>query len=142
MTGQTWAEYAKESAVKLSEDKSEISKLTLLLSDIQNLFRQNRMSRMTSADICAGLGEIEEHPWPEWRDGKPITVRQLARMLEPLGIRPKQLRMGDANIRGYELGDFLDSFARYLSDLPKGMEQAVRESTAVCSGWGKHADTL
>jgi hypothetical protein len=34
--------------------------------------------------------------------------------MTPLGIRPKQLRMGEANIRGYELDDFTDGFSRYL----------------------------
>jgi putative DNA primase/helicase len=59
LAGQTWAGYAKESAVRLSEDKSEISKRTLLLCDIQNLFRQNRRSRMTSADIAPGLARLK-----------------------------------------------------------------------------------
>jgi len=49
----------------------------------------------------------------ENRNGQPITVRQLARLLEPLGIRPKQLRMGEANIRGSRRGlDYL--FAIWL----------------------------
>jgi len=72
---------------------------------------------MASADICARLAENESNPWPEFRDGKPITVRQLARLLEPLDIRPRQFKMDKVNIRGYEIEDFSDSFARYLVDL-------------------------
>lgn len=115
--GKRWTEYGRESAIRLSGEKSEASKRTLLLSDIQGIFEKSKTNRMASAEICIKLADIEEHPWPEWRNGQPITVRQLARLLEPLGIRPKQLRMGDSNVRGYELEDFADGFSRYLPNL-------------------------
>jgi len=114
LAGKRWAEYGRESASKLSGEKSEASKRALLLSDIRVIFERAQSSRMPSAEICNKLQDIEEHPWPEWRNGQPITVRQLARLLEPLGIRPKQLRMGEVNVRGYELEDFFDGFSRYL----------------------------
>lgn len=114
LAGKCWADYGRESAIKLSGEKSEASKRALLLSDIKAIFEKAQANRIASAEICAKLGVIEEHPWPEWRNGQPITVRQLARLLEPLGIRPKQLRMGEANVRGYELDDFTDGFSRYL----------------------------
>jgi hypothetical protein len=117
VTGKRWSEYGRESAVKLSGEKSDASKRALLLSDIKAIFEKAQSKRIASAEICAKLGDIEEHPWPEWRNGQPITVRQLARLLEPLGIRPKQLRMGEANVRGYELDDFADGFSRYLPNL-------------------------
>jgi hypothetical protein len=117
LVGKRWAEYGRESAVKLSGENSEASKRALLLTDIKGIFEKAQVSRIASSEICTKLGDIEEHPWPEWRNGQPITVRQLARLLEPLGIRPKQLRMGDANIRGYELDDFADGFSRYLPNL-------------------------
>ena len=118
LAGAQWAEYGLTSAMKLSGENNDVSKRTLLLADIRDIFGQTEATRMSSLDICSRLRDIELHPWPEFRDGKPITVRQLARLLEPLGIHPKQLRMGDSNIRGYELDDFTDSFARYLPDLP------------------------
>jgi hypothetical protein len=114
LTGKRWAEYGQESAIKLSGENSEASKRALLLSDINAIFQKAQVRRIASAEICARLADIEEHPWPEWRKGQAITVRQLARLLEPLGIRPKQLRMGEANVRGYELDDFADGFYRYL----------------------------
>ena len=120
LAGTCWAEYGRACAAKLSEGKSEVSHRTLLLADIREIFIEARAARMTSADICSRLAEIEENPWAEWKDGKPITPRQLARMLEPLAIKPKQLRMGEMNIRGYEIDDFIDSFARYLPDFPFG----------------------
>jgi putative DNA primase/helicase len=116
LAGMKWAEYGRASAVKLCETKGETSKLALLLSDIRNIFKQAQVSRMASGDICARLSVIEEHPWPELRDGKPITARQLARLLEPLEIRPRQYRAGETIVRGYDLEDFTDGFSRYLAD--------------------------
>ncbi len=115
LTGKRWAEYGRECAIRLSRENSDASKRALLLADILTIFKKAEVGRLASAEICSKLGDIEEHPWPEWRNGQPITVRQLARLLEPLGIRPKQLRMEEANIRGYELEDFADGFSRYLS---------------------------
>jgi putative DNA primase/helicase len=117
LAGKRWSEYGRECAIKLSGENTEASKRALLLSDIKAIFEKSQAKRIASAEICAKLGDIEEHPWPEWRNGLPITVRQLARLLEPLGIRPKQLRMGEANIRGYELDDFTDVFSRYLPNM-------------------------
>ena len=117
IAGGEWVKHGLASAIKLSDEKSEVSKRTLLLGDTRNLFKQSRTVRMASADICAGLALIEESPWPEWRNGQPITTRQLARLLEPLGIRPRQLKMDKINIRGYEWDDFLDSISRYLPDV-------------------------
>jgi putative DNA primase/helicase len=115
--GKRWAEYGRESALRLSGEKNDASKRALLLSDINEIFIKAQVTRMASTEICSKLQDIEEHPWPEWHNGQPITVRQLARLLEPLGIRPKQLRSGEANVRGYELEDFADGFSRYLPDL-------------------------
>ena len=114
--GGEWRKRGLTSAIKLSEEKSELSKRTLLLGDIKNLFAQFNTVRMSSTDICAGLAAMEEHPWPEFYNGQPITVRQLARMLEPFGIKPRQMKLGKINTRGYEKEDFLDSFSRYLPD--------------------------
>ena len=117
IAGSRWTAYGNESAVKLSAMKSEVSKRALLLGDIREIFQKARVSRIASAEICDRLAENEERPWPEFRDGKPITVRQLARLLEPLDIRPRQFKMDKAVIRGYEIDDFNDSFTRYLPSL-------------------------
>ena len=57
---------------------------------------------------------MEDRPWPEWKGGKPITVRQLATLLQPFRIKPIQMKVGDKNLRGYKLKAFDDVFRRYL----------------------------
>jgi hypothetical protein len=57
---------------------------------------------------------MSERPWPEWKHGKPITERQVARLLHRFGIRPTQLWMDQQKTRGYELTAFGDAVERYL----------------------------
>ena len=117
LAGVRWMEYGRSSAEELCVETGAVSNRTLLLADIRNIFEQADTTRMSSSDICSRLRAIEEHPWPELRDGQPITARQLARLLEPLGIGPRQFRLNGEIVRGYELEDFADSFARYLSGI-------------------------
>jgi hypothetical protein len=58
---------------------------------------------------------MEDRPWPEWKNGKPLTKTQLARLLSRFGIKPKGVRIGNETPRGYERKQFDDAFSRYLA---------------------------
>ncbi|MCH7539827.1 MAG: DUF3631 domain-containing protein, partial [Proteobacteria bacterium] len=74
------------------------------------------VDRIASSDLAAALAEREDRPWPEWRRGKPITPRQIARLLEPFGIKPAARRDGGTVFKGYTKAQFVDVFTRYLGD--------------------------
>jgi hypothetical protein len=57
---------------------------------------------------------MEDRRWGEWKNGKPMTVRQLARLLAPYGITPGTIRVGETTPKGYARASFGDAFARYL----------------------------
>ena len=116
--GGKWPEMARKAALELSgaDDANDESVRTLLLRDLKDLF--NGSKELSSAAIVEALGKIEERPWPEWKKGKPITPRQLARLLAPFQVRPIQLWVNGENTRGYELGAFEDVFDRYLGSDP------------------------
>ena len=86
----------------------------LLLADVRGLFRDKGATQLPSAGIVAALGGMEERPWPEWRQGKPITPTQLARALSPFGVRPTNMRDGAGVVKGYTADGFADAWARYL----------------------------
>ena len=44
-----------------------------------------------------------------------LSAHTLARLLEPFGVQPTQIRIGDRNIRGYRVEQFSDAFDRYLA---------------------------
>jgi putative DNA primase/helicase len=115
-----WLEQARNAALVLSgttDDDGGSSVRTQLLSDLRNLFLIRSAGSIPSEDVCQALKEMEDRPWPEWKNGKPITPRQLARLLKPFGIEPRQTRNGSVNVRGYSVEDCQDAFSRYLSPL-------------------------
>ena len=61
---------------------------------------------------------LEERPWTEYAEGRPLTPRHLAQLLEGFRIKAKQIRQGAATRKGYLRSDFADAFRRYLPPVP------------------------
>ena len=117
LAGGTWPARARRAAIEMSSsDDGDEAAGAVLLEDLQALFME-RGERLMSTEIVDVLGRMEERPWPEWRHGHPLTVRQLARLLRPFGIHPRTIRAGTDRAKGYEVGQFVDAFARYLPSL-------------------------
>ena len=113
--GGDWPERARRAATALvAHDAPEDAAGVMLLEDVREHYGEHQ--KITSAQLVDTLVTLDERPWPEWRRGKPITTRQVAKLLQPFGIRSRQLRLSDgrAGIHGYLLSDFQDAFARYL----------------------------
>jgi len=98
-------------AVGNSQEAASAS--SILLADIRDLFDASGQDFVSSADICLGLANIEDHPWGEWNRGRPISKHDLAGLLVPFGIRPFQRRLGQVVTRGYRHEDFADAWLRY-----------------------------
>ena len=116
LAGGLWPDRAREAAKALSgvTDDADQDVRILLLSDIRNIFKQQGKDRLPTDLLLSKLNAMQERPWPEWR-GRPLTARGLARLLEPFGVKPKAIRVGDATPRGYLASDFEEVFARYLT---------------------------
>jgi hypothetical protein len=139
--GRAWADRGRRALLALfraqaAEDgNSEAG--TLLLGDIRVIFTEKGEERLPSVAIVAALAEMESRPWPEWKAGKPITVRQLARVLAPFGVRPGTYRPpGGAAVKGYFRDDFAEAWNRYLSansspTAPKGAADPLHGNIAV-----------
>jgi len=101
----------------LSDEIGDDSAGVQLLSDVRDLFVRRGAERLASEDVARELAGLEERPWPEWRAGTAITAPQVAKLLKPFAVRPKPMRIGaEKTKRGYELGEFVDAFARYLPE--------------------------
>ncbi|WP_134679529.1 DUF3631 domain-containing protein [Paracoccus ravus] len=95
----------------------------LLLRDLADIFEAKRAERIGSTDLLNALCALEESPWSEWRGGRPISTRGIAKLLKPYGITPAQDRIGSF----YRPTDFADAFNRYLS---KGAENTATSTTS------------
>lgn len=124
--GVEWMKRATEAALKLSGDSGHktISAGNELLADIQEIFESRRISRISYTDLIAALLDDEEKSWATYNRGKPITMRQVTRQLAPYGIRSKTIRFRYDTDKGFELSQFADAFARYLSDPSDSQSQS------------------
>jgi putative DNA primase/helicase len=112
--GGTWPALAREAAEALSSSgDGDASVRVQLLRDIRDIFVTRSALRIPSEDLTKALAEMVERPWPEWSKGKPITQRQIARLLKPFGIEPRVIRVGSETARGYQLDDLQDALSRY-----------------------------
>ena len=74
--------------------------------------------RLASTDLVARLLMIEDGPWVDFRRGRAITPKLLARELARFEIRPRTIPVGgNAMPKGYFAADFDDAWKRYV-DLP------------------------
>ncbi len=118
--GGDWPVRARTIAQQLSAgDPGEDSSVrTQLLADIHSIFAELRTDRIRSPELCEVLGRMEERPWPEWRNGRPITPRAVARLLADFSIKRQTIRFDPhTTAKGYLLDEFKDAFSRYLHDL-------------------------
>jgi hypothetical protein len=128
MAGGDWPGHAREAAVELRRGRAPVESVGVaLLRAIADIFAgRGRPDRIFTPDLLHALVQRDDGPWPaKW--GREVdqaeadgtvprkAARALALMLEGYDIRPKQIRIGEKNGRGYELATFADAFARYVT---------------------------
>jgi len=117
VAGGHWPDTALKAALRISGTALTVRSIANeLLGDIQKIFRQKKIEKISSADLITALCEDEESAWITYERGQPITPRRLARLLKSYNIASKNLRFNNkSGIKGFELGQFTDAFSRYLT---------------------------
>ena len=105
--------------------------MSALLFGIWLSFRVAGGERIFSRMLVDGLNSMEDQPWGTMRSGKGITVEWLANQLERHGIRPRTIRIGEKQAKGYYGEDFKEAFQRYMS--PSDMQKLARNESALAS---------
>lgn len=125
--GNEWLDRATKAALKLSgAGEKTVSASNELLADIQHVWNKTHLERISTVDMLRHLCEDEESAWATYNRGKPLTPRQLARLLAGYGIASKTIRLGAYETqKGFEISQFSDAFARYL---PQNALLSVTES--------------
>jgi putative DNA primase/helicase len=117
--GGDWPRLAREAALELSGLADEDTPTVLLLADFRDYFETKGADRVTTKEMLAYLSGLETRPWSEWREGKPIADRGLARLLKPFKIEPGTIKLHDGGTaKGYLREWFEESWARYLPTNP------------------------
>jgi putative DNA primase/helicase len=84
LAGGEWPARARAAALTLSGESAEDALGVELLKDVRLAFKDDEVIR--SADLVAELAKDPERPWAEYNKGKPISQRQVARLLGTFGI--------------------------------------------------------
>jgi putative DNA primase/helicase len=114
--GGNWPARTRRISIDLGNSRTEQTAGVKLLGDIQRIFTDRQADRLPSAEMAEMLSKMEDRPWPEWHHGKPITPRQIAKLLEPFGVSPGTIRTAAGTVKGYKFEDFNDAFVRYITD--------------------------
>jgi putative DNA primase/helicase len=118
LCGPKAAEQARKAAEALSRRADEASLGVELLRDIRDdIFKPGASDRIGSEALVNALVNMADRPWREmpWPyTGKPITQVQLAKLLKPFKVGPKQIRFsGGVTLKGYQKDAFEKAF-RYI----------------------------
>jgi hypothetical protein len=124
-----WPSLARTIAEAAETGKQDQSKGSMMLADIRGFFAAHPgVDRVRSTELVDALGKLENRPWSEWRNGKPMTPAALARLLARFKINPGTKREGSYTFKGYLVSDFDEAFESYLPN------EAVTPSQAIIHG--------
>jgi len=128
--GGHWPDMARRAArAAAATSDQEDSARVMLLGDIRGIFKRRGIDRLPSVEIVGDLVEMEHRPWPEWKEVKPITLRQIAALLKPFGISPASIRpTGEKTARGYYLSAFEDAFLSYIPPIDPTQQHNPQET--------------
>jgi putative DNA primase/helicase len=129
--GGDWPKLADEAALALSGGAAAAEERSVeLLADINIAFNASGSDEVTTKALLAALCAAEERPWATYNKGKPISDRQVAKLLKQFPILSEDVYPpGERHAKGYKRARFLDAFERYL-DPPNHASSQITGSQA------------
>jgi hypothetical protein len=116
IAGAGWSDRGRRAALKLSGAHSMTESVgSELLADIQEVFEQKHLAKISTASLIEALCEDEERGWTTYNRGRPLSPRQLSKKLDGYGVQSKNIRSGASIQKGFDRAQFEDAFARYLT---------------------------
>ena len=93
---------------------------------------------MFSSELVKRLATSPGRPWMSLLRGKPIDERWLGRKFHPYGIRPRNLRISEAQAKGYYREEVLEFYLRYVTktELKALMDEVRSEAEEAAPGNG------
>ncbi len=98
-----------------------------LLADLRNVFGDQ--PAMHGETILAKLHDISEAPWADYF-GRPLTHRDLAKLLKPYGVSSTDVKVDGVNRKGYRREHLHDAWKRYA---PGGSATSATSATGQVS---------
>lgn len=119
LAGGGWPKRARQACQAMTAEADvEGPASERLLADLRAVF--GKADALYSKTLLDRLHALEEGPWADWY-GRPLTARDLARLLRPYGVRSKSVREGGVgeSLKGYATEDLHDAWQRYSPPTPQ-----------------------
>lgn len=122
LAGGDWPDLARAACIELVKGARDDSQTTgtRLLADLRSVFDAHDGTTLDghadvlfTSTIRKALTALDEAPWGGWHDGEGINARDLANLLKPYDIRPRQVRIGGTTAKGYHRAELADQWSRY-----------------------------
>ena len=98
-----------------------------LLADLRDVFEAKGFpDGIPTGEILYKLTSIDGRRWGEWSRGKPLSAHGLARLLKPFGVKPRQMRLDNRNLKCYLEDELCPVWERYLPDSPAPPETETK----------------
>lgn len=87
----------------------------MMLRDIADIFASHRTDRIATTEVVMDLIALEDRPWSDWRNGRPVTAQSVAKQMKPFGIKAKVLKLNGTAARVYLRSEIDAAAARYTA---------------------------
>ena len=105
-----------------------------LLIDLQRYFASQPATHYPTEQLLNYLAGIHAAPWATFDQGKPITARHLAQLLQPYGIISKNIRISaTATPKGYKVSDFNAALTQLNDQTPHPITVAANVAANVAA---------
>jgi hypothetical protein len=93
-----------------------------LLNDLEDAFHEPGDARhLPTSFLLRWLHNLDDRPWSVWHEGRPLNDQDLARMLQPFGVYPRNVRREDAKV----VRCYLRSEVEYASNQHQSRRQSL-----------------
>jgi hypothetical protein len=111
-----WPTRARTAATTMTsaeaQHEEDTSASVRLLGDLRGVFGD--AEALYSTTILDRLHKLDDAPWGDWY-GRPLSTRDLAKLLRPYDVRAKNVReRGGEPRKGYTRADLHEPWARYV----------------------------
>ncbi len=147
LAGERWAAIADRlAAMFATQSEDDLSAGAELFRDMGRVFDAVGKTRLTTEHIIRELKTDAENRWANYNGyGKPITDRQLAKILRPYGVRSRTVAIGVQRFKGYHIEDLHPKIEAYgapddeqvtdllgplLDDMEKGVDSALSSAAS------------
>jgi hypothetical protein len=133
LAGGDWPARARDAAqvmtVAEAQQEEDASAGVRLLGDLREVFGNE--DALYTTTILDRLHKLEDAPWADWY-GRPLSTRDLARLLRPYQVRSKSVREHGtgASLKGYARADLHDAWQRYVAPTPQATHATQEEDPA------------